>query len=479
MERFTLQDYRNASAIEISQAIRHGIVSLEQIINFAYQVIEATDSSLNNIVSLLDKSVVIAYAQELEDVGQSFYGVPLLLKGLGHAMEGANNSLGIEFLKDIHFTETNDFVRALIDMGFIIIGQTSYPQCGWLNVTVSDLFGDTANPWNHQHNPGGSSGGSAAAVAIGQVPIATTSDAGGSTRIPASWSGLIGLHPSRGLLIGSLEQNRNQTSHFAIMKTMADLEAFYQGLLVNSQYLGHKKLSLQTRFAYSLQTPAGTPLSQDGKQAVLWTVNYLRNLGYQVQEVNYPIDGKAMMMAYYVIAADNASHLADLARTILGRNLEERDVETITWGLFQTAQLLTEEDLTKAWQYGQIMSQELEQFYEKIDVFITPTTAETAPDIHYRYLEDKYRPLMSDMSRLNKEDRIELIYQQWLPAWVKTPYTQMGNLTGTPSISLPLYLSKKDLPLGVLFNASWGSDSLLMEIGYLFEEAQAFKTLAL
>ena len=468
---FTLEDYQQSSALDLSQAIRQGRVSQDQVLDYAYQVIEDTASDLNNIVTLFDKDEVVAYAHALEDKGQDFFGVPLLVKGLGDEVKGGDASLGVPFLKDQRFEADNDYVLALKDMGFVIIGQSAYPQFGWINATVSDWLGDTANPWNLDHNPGGSSGGAAAAVASGQVPLATSSDAGGSTRIPASWSGLIGLHPSRGLLEASLEVDRNQTSHFALVKSMADLQAYYKNLYRARQEPKPSHLSKETRFAYTLATPAGTPLSDEAKRAVLDTVAVLEDQGYQVSEVaDYPIDGKAMMMAYYVIAADNARHLEGMAQDVMGRSLKEDDVEILTWALFQTAQLITEDDLVEAWQTAKDMEETVATFFQDYDVLITPTTAYPAPERGYRYLEDKYKEQMSDMSSLSKEERVELIYQQWLPAWVKTPYTQMGNLTGTPSLSLPLHVTNDGLPLGVLFNAPWGSDQTLIAIGKLFEE---------
>lgn len=478
MTKFTIQDYRNASALELVAYIRQGRTTKKELIDYAYQVIEETDPELNNIVAVLDKDVALSQAEALEDEGQLFYGVPLLIKGLGHQLEGANNSSGIEFLGDQSFDFTDEFVQAMIDAGFIIIGQTTYPQLGWLNVTNSNLFGPTHNPWDLSRNPGGSSGGSSAAVVTGQVPLATTSDAGGSTRIPASWSGLIGLHPSRNILISKEPiSDRNQTSHFGIMKTMSDLKALFNILLRDEVSLPRHIFDNEVKIAYTTQTPAGTPLDPEAAQAVQDTVAFLEEQGFELTEVDYPADGKAMMMAYYTLASSYAVPLNDVAQTLLGRDLAPEDVELLTWGLYQAGQSLTDADLDQAWAVLKQMEEDLHYFYQDYDLLITPTTATSAPEADYYHMGAEFQPLMRDMSALDKDTRVQLIYDQWLSAWTNTPYTQLGNLTGTPSISLPLHLTTDGLPIGVLFSANFGMDHLLLEVGTYFERQDKFHIL--
>ena len=230
--QLTKEIYRQAGAREMSRWVREGKTTPEALVNMAYEIIAETDPQLNNIVALT-KEDALKKARELKDTGQPFYGVPMLFKGLGHALEGTPNSNGLVSQKDNLVKRDARRARLMQEAGFIGIGTTTFPQFGWINVTNSDLYGNTHNPWNTAYNPGGSSGGSAAGVAAGQVPVASSSDAGGSTRIPASWSGLIGMHPSRNTLKWDGNSENNQTSHFALMKNMEDLVAFHEFALKN------------------------------------------------------------------------------------------------------------------------------------------------------------------------------------------------------------------------------------------------------
>lgn len=473
--KLSLEDYQKASATELAQWVKEGKVTPEELVELAFNMIEQTNPELNNVITTR-KAQALEELQQIENKDLPFYGVPILVKGLGHTVAGGENSLGIEFLKDVTSRSTGRYVRKFQELGFVVIGQTSYPQYGWINVTNSDLFGDTANPWDETKNPGGSSGGSAAAVAIGQVPVATSSDGGGSTRIPASWSGLIGLHPTRGVTFGTSGSERNQVSHFALTRNMVDTQQLFELLLEDEEKLSDKTLgNTPLKIAYTTHSPANTPVSQDAIAAVKEAVDFLKAQGFELIEVEYPIDGKKMMESYYIIAASNASAINYQATRVLKRPLQKDDVELLTWALYQTSQSLERADVDRAWEYVRELEQQLEQFYRQYDVFLTPSTATTAPAANYHHIPEDLVEQLSDMSNLTKEEKLALIYEQWLPAWTLTPYTQLSNLTGTPSLSLPTYLSQEGLPLGILINGNTGADRLLLQLGNLFEQNQQLK----
>lgn len=472
-EVFTLDEYKRSSATELAALVRQGSVTPEQLIDMAAEVISETNPDLNGVISLrLDKAR--EELASMEDNNQPFYGVPILAKGLGHTVEGGQNTNGLEFLKDDVSKRTGRYIKALQKAGFVVIGQTSFPQFGWINVTNSDLYGDTRNPWNLDHNPGGSSGGSAAAVTVGQVPIATTSDAGGSTRIPSSFSSLIGLHPTSGVLEGN---SKGQTSHFSVTKTMEDAHRLFD-VLLKEKYVNHinnQPLDTSIPIAYSLKTPAGTPIDLEAVQAVKNAVHFLQEKGFNTVEVDYPVDGKAMMENYYVNAANTSKMVNFLAQNKLGRPLEKDDVELLTWALYQTSQDISRQDVKKAKENIQTFKDTMDAFYQKYPIFLTPTTAYPAPAADYNHIPEELKEQMEDMSNLNKQEKLDLIYQQWLPAWTKTPYTQLANLTETPSLSLPTHLTSEGLPIGILFGSARYNDKLLLQIGDLFEQEEKFQ----
>lgn len=404
--QLTKEIYRQAGAREMSRWVREGKTTPEALVNMAYEIIAETDPQLNNIVALT-KEEALKKARELEDTGQPFYGVPMLFKGLGHALEGTPNSNGLVSQKDNLARRDARRARLMQEAGFIGIGTTTFPQWGLINVTNSDLYGNTRNPWNPAHNPGGSSGGSAAGVAAGQVPIASSSDAGGSTRIPASWSGLIGMHPSRNTLKWDGTSENNQTSHFALMKNMEDLAAFHEFALKNDVELEDVSLERdKPTIAYTTKTPAGTRISADAIKAVEDAVKFLEEHGFTTEEVDYPVDGKKLMEQYYTIAGSS-----------FGSPRIKRDqVELLTWGLNQLGLTLDRDDKEAAWEHAHTIAEQMTEFHKKYPIFLTPTNAWPAPEADYHHIPDELKPLMEDMSSLSKEERLKLIYDQWLPA---------------------------------------------------------------
>ena len=460
--QLTKEIYRQAGAREMSRWVREGKTTPEELVNMAYEIIAETDPQLNNIVALT-KEDALKKARELKDTGQPFYGVPMLFKGLGHALEGTPNSNGLVSQKDNLAKRDARRARLMQEAGFIGIGTTTFPQFGWINVTNSDLYSDTHNPWNTAYNPGGSSGGSAAGVAAGQVPVASSSDAGGSTRIPASWSGLIGMHPSRNTLKWDGNSENNQTSHFALMKNMEDLVAFHEFALKNGVELEDVSLERdKPTIAYTTKTPAGTRISADAVKAVEDAVKFLEEQGYTTEEVDYPTDGKKLMEQYYTIASG------------LSPSMPRNQVELLTWALNQAGQTLEKGDSKAAWEYAHQVASEISEFHKKYPLFLTPTNAWPAPSADFMHIIDKFKKQMEDMTGLSKEERLDLIYNQWLPAWEKTPYTQLSNLTGKPTISLPTYVTADKRPMGIMFQAEINHDKYLLEIGQLFEQHQKF-----
>lgn len=473
----TLDDYRKASASEMTQWVRSGRVTGEQLLNFAFETIKQTNPELNNIISIREQEARKELSN-LRDEGQPFYQIPLVVKGLGHLVAGGQNTQGLALLNDQTSRTTSTFVKQLQKLGFIVIGQSSFPQLGLINVTHSDLYGITRNPWDPSHNSGGSSGGASAAVSSGQVAIASASDGGGSTRIPASWSGLVGLHPTRGILEGNSQSLKNQVSHFVITKTVEDTKAVFESLLKDNLKDEQTSTVLSTNqvIAYTTKTPSGTPISPEAVKAVEEAVNFLNQQGFKTIEVNYPVDGKRMMMAYYTIVASGSSIADYLINQKLKRHLTMDDVELLTWSLYQTSQSLTREDVDAAWADVALLTEELKAFYSQYPIFLTPTTAYAAPEADYRHIPEELKEKMRDMSDLSKHERLELIYQQWLPAWTLTPFTQLANLTGTPSLTLPTHLTREGLPMGVLFNGAANQDRLLIQLGELFEKSRVLTT---
>ena len=464
---FSEADYKQATALELATLVREKKVTSEELVKIALAITKRENPTLNAVITLREEAA-LTEAKALQDTGQPFLGVPLLLKGLGQSLKGESNTNGFGFLQDQVAGGTSTFVKALQNAGFIIIGQTNYPELGWKNISDSKLYGVSVNPWNPNHYSGGSSGGAGASVAAAFVPIASGSDAGGSIRIPASWTGTVGLKPSRGVIIGNSNSAKGQTVHFGLSRTVADTNALFETLLTKKDLpAGH--LSQAQPIAYTTESPAGTPVSAEAKEAVAEAVAFLKDQGYTLVEVKHPVDGERLMKNYYTVAAGSAGIADFMARQKLKRPLERNDVELLTWALFQTGKNITSEETTAAWTDIALQAQAMNEFYQQYPILLTPTTAATAPSIDNPLLKPEHAAQMEKIDQLSPAEQKQLIYDQWLTAFTYTPFTQQANLFGHPALSVPTYVSKEGLPLGIQFNSALNEDRTLLQLGALFE----------
>ncbi|MEQ7221823.1 amidase family protein [Vagococcus fluvialis] len=469
-------DYKNMSATELAEMVRNKEVTSEYLVQEAYKVIKEENPKLNAVIGLREAEA-LEEARNIEDTGQPFLGVPILVKGLGHTVKGMPNSNGFPFAKDQLAGSNGSFVKALQSAGFIVLGQTNYPEMGWRNITDSALYGPTGSPWNPSYQAGGSSGGAGASVASGMNPIASGSDAGGSIRIPASWNGIVGLKPSRGVIKANSTSNKGQVVHFANTRDMTDTKLLFEALRNEKVSIKDTAFSKDLKIAYSTESPVGTPVTQDAIDAVNQAVAFLRSQGFDVVEAKPEIDGIKLMENYYTIAAGSAGVAEYLGNQIQKRPITIEDVDILTWALYQTGKVTSKEEVNEAWDFSHEAQAVMENFHQSYPIYLTPTTASTAPLVGDPLITPENLKKMSEIDQMEAPDRKKLIYDQWLDALTYTPYTQLANLTGEPALSLPTFVSSNGLPLGIQLNAATGEDRLLLEFGQLFEDNKQFKLL--
>ncbi|WP_261383374.1 amidase family protein, partial [Bacillus licheniformis] len=192
-----ISDYVKHDAVALSKLIKHGEVTVNELIDAAFSRLEEVNPELNAVIRTRKEQVKIE-SKQLDIRHQPFAGVPILLKDISQALKGEPLTAGAKLLSSYKPKRDSNFVAKLRGAGFLFLGQTNTPEYGLKNISEPELYGPSRNPWNTDYSPGGSSGGSAAAVAAGIVPLAGASDGGGSIRIPASFTGLFGLKPTRG-----------------------------------------------------------------------------------------------------------------------------------------------------------------------------------------------------------------------------------------------------------------------------------------
>ncbi|WP_225428338.1 amidase family protein [Levilactobacillus enshiensis] len=469
----TLSQYEHATATQLAQMVRDGKVTSQQLVQLAMTKVKQDNPQLNAVITMREAKAMDE-AAALKDTGQPFYGVPILIKGLAQELKGESATQGLPYSSTRVASYTKPFVLQLQSLGFIVIGQTNYPELGLTNVTTSKLYGAAANPWNTADNPGGSSGGAAASVADDMVPLATGNDAGGSLRIPASWSGVIGLKPSAGMIKG--DSVASTMASFAETKSMADTQTLFDNMLSGSVTAEAAPKDLKSvTIAYSTKSPVGTPVSQDAVNAVTQAVSFLKSQGFNVQQVDSPVDGKALMQAYYKGATTSGFAANSFARSAYKRDLLPDDGSIMTYALYQASKKLTAPDRASYASVVATAKQQMADFHQKYGLYLTPTTATTAPSNSDPAYLPEYVAKLRDIASLDSKDQMQLIYDAWLHGLSKTPFTQLANVTGEPAISLPTYVSASRMPLGIQLEAAKNQDHLLLAMGDLFESKNQLK----
>ena len=485
---FTVAEYKQKSALELAKLIREKKVTSTELVDLAYKVIAAENPKLNAVLTTENGKIPNAIvdeayrtAKEIDErinagnlasnpvnwEEQPFLGVPTLIKGLDSLKDGDASS-GVVFNRGKVSKTSGAVAKEFEKLGFVILGQTNYPELGTRNITDSKLFGPAKNPWDPSRNTGGSSGGSAGAVASGMVSIASGSDIGGSIRIPASWTGLIGLKPT------------GQGAKFPLVKTIEDAKEYFDKTKISKpKTLVEVPKDLKTlKIAYTLKTPLKDfELSEDGKKAVLKAVEFLRKQGFTVEEVNeFPIDGYEGIRTYTMQSVGHISYTSAV-KGITDENKRDLDPATYALGTSTTRGKTANTDISSAKPASEYINK-MNEFYGKYDLFLMATNAVTAPSNDKKidpYVDPAVEEKLYNINEIkDPKERFNLLVKQWEPMMRRTPFTWLFNLTGNPAISLPVYKSENNLPLGVMFAAKNNSEKILLEMGQLFQDNNQF-----
>ena len=485
---FTVAEYKQKSALELAKLIREKKVTSTELVDLAYKVIADENPKLNAVLTTENGKIPNAIVEEAYRTAkevderikagnlaanpvnweeQPFLGVPTLIKGL-ESLKGGDASSGVVFNRGKISKTSGAVAKEFEKLGFVILGQTNYPELGTRNITDSKLFGPAGNPWDPSRNTGGSSGGSAGAVASGMVSIASGSDIGGSIRIPASWTGLIGLKPT------------GHGAKFPLVKSIEDAKEYFDKTKISKpKTLVEVPKDLKTlKIAYTLKTPLkDVELSEDGKKAVLKAVEFLRKQGFTVEEVNeFPIDGYEGIRTYTMQSVGHISYTSAV-KGITDENKRDLDPATYALGTSTTRGKTANTDISSAKPASEYINK-MNEFYEKYDLFLMATNAVTAPSNDKKvdpYVDPEVEEKLYNINKIkDPKERFNLLVKQWEPMMRRTPFTWLFNLTGNPAISLPVYKSENNLPLGVMFAAKNNSEKILLEMGQLFQDNNQF-----
>ena len=419
--------------------LREGKVTSVQLLDISLARIARIDPQLNAFRALFDTARAEAEAADAaraDGDDRPLLGIPMAVKDYA-AVVGHAPSQGTSSPEPVA-TSDAEVVRRLRAAGAVIVGTTNLPELALWPFTESPAFGVTRNPWDPTRTPGGSSGGSAAAVASGMVPAALGSDGGGSIRIPAACCGLIGLKPTRDLvpLLPHQEHWYGLSVAGCLTRTVEDAV-----IVLNVLQDSHLEVTEPgpLRIAWSLKPPAPAPVSREVKAALHETMRRLDRLGHHVLRANPDYSGllESFLVRYTAGAAQDLEGLADPSVT-------ERRTRAVAW----IGRRLRGHPLARARRLGDTAALRLSRVPGGADLLAMPTIPSTAP-------------------------RTESLkgLRTLLLAGRRAPFTGAWNATGQPAVSVPVGFSEDGLPLAVQLVGPPGSESLLLSVAAQLHES--------
>jgi len=454
-----------------AELVRSGEVSPLEMFDAAIERIEAGNVALNAVVHLWADEARAAVARG--DIADGpLHGVPFLLKDLWADYAGHPLTQGNVALRNAGYvaTSTTTLVERYLAAGLVIAGRTNSPELGTLPVTEPLAFGPTRNPWDLDHTPGGSSGGAAAAVAAGFVAMAHASDGGGSIRIPAACTGLVGLKPSQGrITLGPLRTESNLGVEHCVSRSVRDSALLLD--LTAGPGIGDTVIAPaperpyvdelgrnpgRLRIGMLDHDPRHNPVHPDCVEAVHVTARLLEGLGHDV-EPNYPeaLADTSLVGRFMAQWATNAGTGIAAISAALGRTATAEDVEPVNWAQAEFARQLAAVDLAESQAAVAGFRRDVQTWWaDGWDLLLVPTTGEPPPLIgeHLAQPDDP-------MHGLRRAAQFVL-------------FTSQFNMSGQPAISLPLHWNAAGLPIGVQLVAAYGREDLLFQVAAQLEAAQ-------
>ena len=467
-------DFALLDATAQAELVRNGDVTPVELVDAAITRIEKLNPELNAVIHpLFEKARAQALDPALPD--GPFRGVPLLLKDLECHSAGDPMHEGMRFLRDLGWVERDDTYLAakFRAAGFVFAGKTNTPELGILPTTEPEAYGPSRNPWDTHRSTGGSSGGSAAAVASGMVPVAHANDGGGSIRIPASECGLVGLKPSRGRVshgpefgdvMGGLNTELVVTR--SVRDTAAVLDAV-AGPMPGDPYGVPSPARAYTaeldadpgrlRIGVLTKAPGGmVETHSDCVDAAEAAGRLLESLGHTVEDSRFTAFDRPEFTSQFITNwASGMAWSLDYWTRRTGKAIGPDDVETLTWALAEMGRSCTAPDFLSSREWLQANTREAAAWWDQgFDLLLTPTIAEPPPPLG-SFDSPPGNPL-----------------QGLFRAASLVPFTPPFNVTGQPGISLPLHWNEAGLPIGVQLVAAYGGEDLLIRVAAQLERAQ-------
>lgn len=467
-----LGEYARYDGLALSELVKRRQVSRLELAECSLAAIEAMNPQLNAVIE--HYPVAVEQLNTGADVGnRPFDGVPFLLKDIGSHDANVTYELGSRLTKGLRAPSfPSELVRRFRESGVTILGRTNVPELGSSFTTEPVLYGPTRNPWGLEHTAGGSSGGAAAAVASGMVPIAHAADSGGSIRWPAACCGVFGLKPSRNLNpVGpdaALPLHGCVAEH-VISRTVRDSAAMLDATAGPDVGAWCFTPRLSGSYLAEIYRPAGklrlgvnlkalfppTALQREVIDATWNAARLCESLGHHVEEAAFEFDCESLLRAYYVLWISELRQGIETLSAVTGRQPSLETLEPHNFAAYTAAKNLTATQLQAAFGNLNTVARAYGAYFERYDVMLTPAGS-MAP----------FR-----LGRLTAIDTT-CLYDWYRAMTSYCPFTVTVNMAGIPAMSVPLAHNEGGLPIGSHFIAAMGQESLLLRLASQLEAAR-------
>jgi len=448
--------------IELAALIAAGEIQASEAVEAAIARARKVNPVLNAIVTETFESARI---QSQEPGTGLLAGIPTFIKDTDH-VKGVPTLMGSRALPNRPADESSRFVEQFLSVGLVSLGKSTLPEFGLTATTESHATGATRNPWNLDYSTGGSSGGSAALVAAGVVPLAHGNDGGGSIRIPAACCGLVGLKPSRSRLAdvaGAEKMPINLVCQGVLSRSVRDTAAFYAAVEARYrnpelpeiglvQHPGKERL----RIGLFTDTPDNNPCHTDSAEVAGQAGQLCEDLGHHVEAIACPFKAQVMedFLIYWGMLAFFIHHFG---KNVFKTEIDKKKLEI--WTL-ELSRFFRKNVLKAPFVISRLkkFSNQYENIFSNYDILLSPTLSHAPPMIGY------FGPEVSF------ETHFERLRQY-------VAFTPQQNAAGAPAISLPMGFSRSGLPIGIQFAAACGREKRLLELAFELEEARPWSML--
>ncbi len=459
-------EYDGHDGLALAELVRSGQVRCDEVLEAALGRLAAVDPALNAVVTRLERSARAAVSAGLP--AGPFHGVPFLVKELVASVAGTATTASSRLYAGNVAARDSEIVARYRRAGLVIVGKTNSPEFGLSPTTESRLYGITRNPWRLDLAPGGSSGGSAAAVAAGIVPAAHATDGGGSIRIPASCCGLFGLKPTRARITAGPEGGEGLSGlavQHVVSRSVRDSAALLDataGPLPGDPYAPAPPARSyfaeattppgRLRIAFARRAPTGVPLDPACLAAVDDAARLCESLGHDVEEASPAYDAALVEREFGRVFA--AHTMANVGRASGGDLPDRALVEPLTYALAERGRALGAAEFIQGLHALHRESRRIAAFFETYDAWLTPTLA--TPPLPIGHFDIESADVDAWLARLGRF----------------IPFTYPFNVTGQPAASLPLFWSADGVPIGCQFAARYGDEALLFRLAGQLEQAR-------